>query len=155
MQPVSPCRAFIELDEIARQPWHQLEYGGEAGVVRDEEFAPDRARVALALIVVLDVDIDALGLALHDQDRGVVVRLLLGRLPNDDIGARAFVTVLRPPLLVHLRQRIAIVVDQMPDEGLSDDLLRLRGHVSPLCPQGNPEPLAFAMKRVGSGRERR
>ena len=122
--PIGCLGNFVDLDELTRRAGDQLEDGRIAVVMGYEELATRGAGVAFALVKVLDVDIDVLGLAL-DHECGRFVRDFgSGCLPNNNIGARASVPVHGSPLLVHLRQFVAVVVPEMTDEALADDLFQ-------------------------------
>ncbi len=100
--PIRSLRDFTHRNEFARQARHELERDCMAEVGSDEKRTAHRARVGLALIVVPFLNLNCVCLALHNH-HGTAVRLLIGGgFPNHDIGARAFVAVLCPALLIHL-----------------------------------------------------
>src|SRR5438309_1931562 len=65
--PVARFWNFIDLYEVSRHRRDKLEDGRKAGVVGNEELATDRARVALTLVVVVQIDVDAFGLAFDHE----------------------------------------------------------------------------------------
>ena len=153
--PIRRLRDFVDLHELARYAGDQPEHGGVACIVGDEKLAAGRAGVALALVVVPDVDVDVLGLALDDEHRRLFRGFGLRRFPDHDVGARAPVAVGGPPLLGDLFERVAVVVAEVANEMLAHGFFRLPRHVPPFLAQGNPEPVAFPVQGFGCRRKRR
>ncbi|HEV7910762.1 MAG TPA: hypothetical protein VGP28_06690 [Methylocella sp.] len=147
--PIGRLRDFVDLHEVARHRRDKLEDGRKPCVVGNEELATNGARVALALVVVVQIDIDAFGLAFDDENRLLTFGLYFWRLPNDDIGAGAFMPMHRAPLLVHLDQAVTVVIDKVANEALPNDFFRLRGHLSPFAAKRYPKPVPFSMQGIG------
>src|SRR5665213_2164282 len=77
--PIARFGNFTDLYEVSRYSRDKLENRGKARVVGNEEFATDGARIAFALVVVVQIDIDAFGLALDNGNRCCRVGLRLLR----------------------------------------------------------------------------
>lgn len=111
--------------ELSGRGGHDFERLREAAVMGNEKLRAHRARIAFALIVILEIEADAFRLALdHDLGRsrvGFVVR----RSPNDNIGAHGLGARLRPQFLPHLGEVIAQFQMKVADELLPHFLFRL------------------------------
>ena len=150
--PIRRLRDLVDRHEVARYSWDELEHGGVACVVRDEELAAHRTGIALALVVVPDVDVDLLGLALDHENGRPAPGLGLVRLPDHDVGARTPAPVHGPPLLIHLLERVTVVVVQVQNEFLPDPLFRLARHVPPLAVEVHPHPVTRPFRWSGGRR---
>ncbi len=102
--------------------------------MRDEEFAANGAGIALALIVVAQMDVDGFGLTLHDEKGRLPGRFGLGRGVDNNVRLWAAAPVLGPLFLSHLFERVAVVVVQVQDELLTHALLG--GGFQPFLAQG-------------------
>lgn len=156
--PVRGLGDLADLDELAGQRGDDAEDLGETPVVGDEEVRAARPGVAFALVIVAQVDRDALRLALDDQLGRLAVRLVGHGRPHRDVGARAGGAMLRLELLPHLRELVAELDVEVADELLTDRLLRLADDVPPLVPERQPDEVALCVKTdggMGRGRLRR
>lgn len=151
--PVRGLGNFVDGDELARRAGDELENSGVALVGGNEDFAARGHGVGRGLVVVTLLNLDAIGLALDDENGKALGGAIIGGLPDNDVRAWAAVAVLRALLLIHLIQRVAVVLDQGADEPLTDDFLRLGADIAPFLTQGNPQPVAFLVQRVRRGRE--
>ena len=151
--PIRRLRDLVDRHRLARHSRDELEHGCVAGVVSDEELAADRTGIALSLIIVLDIDIDFLGLAFDHENRRHVPGLGLRCFPDHDVGARTPVSVHGPPLLIHLLEGVTVVVMQVQNEILPDRFFRPARHISPFVAKGNPEPVTWPFRSFGGRRE--
>ena len=147
--PVGSLGDFVDGNELARRARHQFEHGGVALVGGDEDFAARGHGVGRGLVVVALLNLDAVGLALDHEHGEALGRAVIGGLPDDDVGARTAMAMLGALLLIHLVERIAIVLDQGADELLANDFLGLGADIAPFLAQGNPQPMAFLVQRIG------
>jgi hypothetical protein len=100
------------------------------------------------LIEVSVVDADLFGLAFDDQSGAGLGHGVGVGFPDHDVRAGAAVAVLGTAFLIHLRQAVAISLDQAADELLPDDFLGLGADVAPFLLERNPQPVALSVQLI-------
>ena len=95
---------------------------GLAAVVGDEELGVAEPGVVIALFVVFGLDGDVVALALDDDQRGVLIRLVLGGAPDDEVGAGLRTAApSNANFLIHLRQLKAVFVHKHAEISLAHE----------------------------------
>ena len=116
ISPVFGVGEVVDRYRFAGCSGDEFENGSLALVMGNEEFATGGTGITLALVVIPKMDVHGLGLAFNNNNGGLASRCGV----NNNVSPGATPAMLSLPFLIHLLERVAVVVVKMLNELLAD-----------------------------------